>query len=82
MSDLEMSAKRILVIDDDQKLCGLIADYLTPLGYHVEARHNGQRRPAGCKEEEWEALILDVMMPGMDGFEVLRELRKSLKFRS
>ncbi|MGJ8725010.1 MAG: response regulator transcription factor [Roseibacillus sp.] len=72
-----MSAKRILVIDDDQKLCGLIADYLTPLGYHVEAKHTGNEGLEAAQGEEWEALILDVMMPGMDGFEVLRELRKT-----
>ena len=72
-----MSAKRILVIDDDQKLCALIKDYLTPLGYHVEARHAGDEGLEAAKSEEWEALILDVMMPGMDGFEVLRELRKT-----
>lgn len=77
MSELEMSAKRILVIDDDQKLCGLIADYLTPLGYHVEAKHTGNEGLEAAQGEEWEALILDVMMPGMDGFEVLRELRKT-----
>lgn len=69
--------KRILVIDDDRKLCGLIADYLSPLGYHVEMRHSGSEGLAAAQEEDWEALILDVMMPGMDGFEVLRELRKT-----
>ncbi|GHC67636.1 response regulator transcription factor [Roseibacillus persicicus] len=71
------ATKRILVIDDDRKLCGLIADYLSPLGYHVEMRHSGSEGLEAALEEEWEALILDVMMPGMDGFEVLRELRKT-----
>lgn len=67
----------MLVIDDDRKLCGLIRDYLTPLGWRVEMRHSG---PEGLEEARlgtYEALILDVMMPGMDGFEVLRELRKT-----
>lgn len=71
------ATKRILVIDDDRKLCGLIADYLSPLGYHVEMRHSGSEGLEAALEAEWEALILDVMMPGMDGFEVLRELRKT-----
>ncbi|WP_411844640.1 response regulator transcription factor [Roseibacillus persicicus] len=71
------ATKRVLVIDDDRKLCGLIADYLSPLGYHVEMRHSGSEGLEAALEEEWEALILDVMMPGMDGFEVLRELRKT-----
>lgn len=77
MSEVEGATKRILVIDDDQKLCRLIADYLTPLGYQVEMRHSGTEGLVAAQDEEWEALILDVMMPGMDGFEVLRELRKT-----
>lgn len=77
MSESEVVAKRILVIDDDQKLCGLICEYLSPLGYHVEMRHSGTEGLEAAQEEVWEALILDVMMPGMDGFEVLRELRKT-----
>jgi DNA-binding response OmpR family regulator len=67
---------RLLVVDDDRKLAGLIRDYLTPMGYEVEMRHNG---PDGLEEAlatPYEAVILDVMMPGMDGFAVLRELRK------
>lgn len=67
----------LLVIDDDRKLCGLIRDYLAPLGWNVEMRHTG---PEGLEEAKlglYEAVILDVMMPGMDGFEVLRELRKT-----
>jgi two-component system response regulator CpxR len=70
------SARPILVVDDDRKLCGLIRDYLEPLGFAVSARHTG---PEGLEEAlagSYEAVILDVMMPGMDGFEVLRELRK------
>lgn len=75
---METAAKpRLLIVDDDRKLAGLIRDYLTPLGYEVELRHNG---PDGLEEAlaaPYEAVILDVMMPGMDGFAVLRELRKS-----
>lgn len=80
-ASLEMTSppqsKRLLVVDDDQKLCCLIKDYLEPLGYHVEMRHTGSEGLIAAREEEWEAIIHDVMMPGMDGFEVLRELRKT-----
>ena len=71
------SDKRILVVDDDEKLAGLIREYLTPIGYDVTLRHRGDEGLATAQEEHWDAVILDVMMPGMDGFEVLRELRKS-----
>lgn len=67
---------RLLVVDDDRKLAGLIRDYLTPMGYDVELRHNGPDGLAEALDSPYEAVILDVMMPGMDGFAVLRELRK------
>ena len=67
---------RILVVDDDRKLAGLIREYLTPMGYEVELRHNGPDGLAEALATPYLAVILDVMMPGMDGFAVLRELRK------
>lgn len=75
--DMENQAnRRILVVDDDRKLAGLIRDYLTPMGYEVALRHNGPDGLAEALAVSYEAVILDVMMPGMDGFAVLRELRK------
>lgn len=68
---------RLLVVDDDRKLAGLIRDYLTPMGYEVDLRHNGVEGLAAALESPYEAVILDVMMPGMDGISVLRELRKT-----
>jgi two-component system response regulator CpxR len=70
------SRQRLLVVDDDRKLAGLIRDYLTPMGYEVEMRHNGPDGLAEALANPYMAVILDVMMPGMDGFGVLRELRK------
>ena len=60
--------RRLLVVDDDRKLAGLIRDYLSPLGYDVELRHNGPEGLAEALANPYEAVILDVMMPGMDGF--------------
>ena len=68
---------RLLVIDDDQKLCGLIKDYLEPLGYEVEFAHTGTEGVERALAEDFAALILDVMMPEMDGFEALKEIRKT-----
>lgn len=69
------AATRVLVVDDDAKLCRLIRDYLQPLGYEVHAAHTGPDGVAKALAEPYAALILDLMLPGMDGFEVLRRVR-------
>jgi DNA-binding response OmpR family regulator len=66
---------RLLVVDDDQKLCRLIKDYLEPLGYDVVAVHTGKQGLERALAEPFDAVILDIMMPEMDGLEVLRRLR-------
>jgi len=76
MTDLEREkGLPVLVIDDDHKLCRLIAEYLEPLGYVVTAVHRGPEGAAAAVEQEWHAVILDFMLPGMDGLEVLRRIR-------
>ncbi len=77
MESTDYSLTKILMIDDDVKLCRLVKDYLTPMGYEVETAHNG---PAGLEKvlaETFQAVILDVMLPGLDGFEVLRQIRRT-----
>jgi DNA-binding response OmpR family regulator len=66
---------RVLVIDDERELCALIADYLEPLGYEVEAVHDGLAGVERALAESFQAIILDVMLPGIDGFEVLMRIR-------
>ena len=68
---------RILVIDDDRKLCRLIGDYLKPMGYEVTAVHTGPQGVENAAASPWHAVILDVMLPGMDGFEVLKQIRRT-----
>jgi len=71
------SATRVLVIDDERELCALIADYLQPLGYEVHAEHDGVAGAERALSEKFHAVILDVMLPGIDGFEVLTRIRAS-----
>lgn len=66
---------RVLLIDDDRKLCRLLRDYLAPMGYDVVAVHDGCAGVEQASQGTWNAVILDVMLPGLDGFEVLRQLR-------
>jgi DNA-binding response OmpR family regulator len=69
------STQRILVIDDDRKLCRLIRDYLEPMNYAVEFVHSGPEGVDRATTEPWSAVLLDVMLPGLDGFEVLKRIR-------
>lgn len=73
---MEISNNKILMIDDDTKLCRLVKDYLAPMGFAVDTAHNGPDGIEKLKASEFGAVILDVMMPGMDGFEVLRQIRR------
>jgi DNA-binding response OmpR family regulator len=66
---------RVLVIDDDRKLCRLIKTYLEPLGYDVASVHSGAEGVDAALAGQWQAVILDVMLPGLDGFEVLKRIR-------
>ena len=73
----EARSQRILLVDDDRELSELLRDYLTPLGYDVQSAHTGPEGVTRATTEDWSAVILDVMMPGMDGFEVLKAIRKT-----
>ncbi len=66
---------RILVVDDDIKLCRLIRDYLEPMGYDVESVHEGNSGLHRALTGGFAAVILDVMLQVKDGIEVLRRLR-------
>ena len=72
----EPSNLKIIIVDDDKKLCRLMADYLEPMGYIVEVAHNGAQGLEMILSGDFHAVILDVMMPEMDGFEVLKRLRR------
>ena len=69
-------AKTILLVEDDANLCDLMRDFFAPYGYRIEAAHDGRRGLARALEAEFDLVILDVMLPVIDGFEVLRQLRK------
>lgn len=65
----------ILIIDDDVKLCRLIGEYLAPFGFEVNTVHTGTDGVTAVSDGNFDAVILDVMLPGIDGFDVLRQIR-------
>jgi len=68
---------RVLLVDDDVELCELVSEYLGGEGFEIEVTHNGNDGLARAQEGRHDLVILDVMMPGLTGFEVLRRLRGS-----
>jgi len=67
----------ILIIDDDEELCELVAEYLTVEGFETKAVHDGQTGLDAALTGEYDMAVLDVMLPKMNGFDVLRNLRTS-----
>ncbi len=65
----------ILIIDDDKDLCDLLRDYLSAEGFVVASVHNGPEGVDRAMSGEYALVVLDVMLPGINGFEVLRQLR-------
>jgi two-component system response regulator CpxR len=70
---------KILIIDDDEELCELVSEYLSVEGFTVEVIHDGESGLNKALKEDHDLIILDVMLPKKNGFDVLRELRKESK---
>jgi two-component system response regulator CpxR len=69
-------ADAILMVDDDLELCELLREYLGKEGYEVTAVHDGASGLRAARDEDYGLVILDVMLPLIDGFGVLRQLRR------
>ena len=70
---------RILIIDDDEELCELVAEYLAVENFETQAVHDGETGLQTALKGESDLVILDVMLPKRNGFDVLRELRETSK---
>ncbi len=66
---------RVLLVDDDEALCELLSEYLESEGFSVHSVHDGAQALEVAQQETWDAIILDVMLPGMNGFDVLKRLK-------
>jgi DNA-binding response OmpR family regulator len=67
--------ERVLVIDDDIELCELLVEYLTPEGFDVHSVHNGEQGIEELFSNKYALVVLDVMLPNVNGFEILRRIR-------
>jgi len=66
---------QVLIIDDDVALCELVTEYLEPLGFKIETVHRGDAGAERALAGKHSLVVLDVMLPGLNGFEVLRRIR-------
>ncbi len=67
--------ERVLVVDDDVELCELVAEYLEPEGFSVDVADDGLAGVERALADTYAIIVLDVMLPGINGFEVLRRIR-------
>ena len=71
-----MSLGRVLVVDDDKNICELLRLYLEKEGYGVILAHDGEEAVVKFNALKPDIILLDIMLPGIDGWQVCREIRK------
>ena len=74
---MNLSGIKILVVDDDRNLLDLLDETLTTIGFDAQGAAEGFAALEKLKQKQFNLVITDIRMPGMDGFELLREIRKS-----
>lgn len=67
---------KILLIDDDIELCSLLDEYLSAQQFNITKQHRGDDGLQAALAQDYDVILLDVMLPGIDGFEVLKQLRQ------
>ena len=69
--------ERILIVEDEKDLANLVDINLTQLGYRVEQCHDGRRGLNRALKEDYDLIILDIMLPEIDGLEICRQIRET-----
>lgn len=73
--------KRILIVDDDEMVLMALQELLKPEGYTIEAASRGREALSKLEEGDYDLLMLDVIMPEMDGFELCKRIREKENYR-
>jgi CheY-like chemotaxis protein len=75
-------SKKILVVDDDELVLIALEELLKPCGYEVSTALNGQAALEKVGEEKFDLMMVDIIMPGIDGFELCRKIREIELYRT
>ena len=76
---MENNKKHILIVDDDDRIRNLLKDYLSENNYIVSSAENADQAKEKLKYIKFDIIILDVMMPGQDGYELTKEIKIEIK---
>ena len=76
---MENNKKHILIVDDDDRIRNLLKDYLTENNYIVSTAENAEQAKGKLEYLKFDIIILDVMMPGQNGYELTKEIKKQIK---
>jgi DNA-binding response OmpR family regulator len=72
-----VAEKRILIVDDEEKIRDVIKEYAEFAGYETAEASDGMEAVEKCRKEDFDIIIMDVMMPRLDGFSAAKEIRKN-----
>ncbi|MEZ4656304.1 MAG: response regulator [Caldilineaceae bacterium] len=77
-----MNKQRILVVDDDRSIVKVVRSYLEQVGYEVRAAHDGESALHALRSEKPDLVVLDLMLPDRDGWEITRIVRADAALRT
>ena len=76
---MENNKKHILIVDDDNRIRDLLKEYLRENNYIVSTSENAENAKIKITHFKFDLIVLDVMMPGQDGYDLTREIKKNIK---
>ena len=81
MEEKKVLKNNILIIEDEHDICEVYSEVLSMAGYKVQEASDGETGMQKIRDENWDVLLLDIMLPGKDGLKILKEIRANPELR-